>query len=385
VNSYYGDRCEFYNPCWSSPCQHGATCLNLIVGTFRCQCQTGYYGPTCADIDGCASSPCQNGALCRNTSATGNYECACAAGYVGPTCAEYDPCSEQSLSSLFYCSAVTLLLASAALATPYAPGEIPFVEYDPCSKDGPGAQCISNGGTCRPVSSPGRVELYVCDCPPGFYDRDCSQFNPCSSAPCFNGATCVILSGVQYRCTCAEGYAGRFCERRAPCESSPCRNGATCVETGGENFRCACAAGYYGNACDQGNACLLATSAPCLNGGTCRNTSSFDFRCDCTPGYYGPRCDSGYNPCAASDDLCLNGGSCYNVTTGSGFVCACAGGYYGERCASFDPCARQPCLNAAGCRNLTNSRRSCGGPGFCSSVSTQQNLTPGGMAVMLRN
>ena len=154
MNSYYGDRCEFYNPCWSSPCQHGATCLNLIVGTFRCQCQTGYYGPTCADIDGCASSPCQNGALCRNTSATGNYECACAAGYVGPTCAEYDPCSEQSLSSLFYCSAVTLRLASSTLAVPSPRGSILAKFHtqqlrDPYSEDGSGASLCGE----QPLSS----------------------------------------------------------------------------------------------------------------------------------------------------------------------------------------------------------------------------------------
>lgn len=34
-------------------------------------------------------------------------------------------------------------------------------------------------------------------------------------------------------------------------------------------------------------------------------------------------------------------------------------GYYGERCASFDPCSRQPCLNGAGCRNLTSTRYAC--------------------------
>ena len=130
VCSYYGDYCEFYNPCWSSPCLHGATCLNLVVGSFRCQCRTGYYtqhvnvsrtdwsadqnfglclglnglgwasisvskiqsqswfvsrwlglllllwtqcrtgyyGSTCENIDGCASSPCQNGASCSSAS-----------------------------------------------------------------------------------------------------------------------------------------------------------------------------------------------------------------------------------------------------------------------------------------------------------------------------
>jgi len=132
VCSYYGDYCEFYNPCWSSPCLHGATCLNLVVGLFRCQCRTGYYtqhvnvsrtdwspdqnfglglclglsglgwasisvsriqsqswfvsrglglllllwtqcrtgyyGSTCENIDGCASSPCQNGASCSSAS-----------------------------------------------------------------------------------------------------------------------------------------------------------------------------------------------------------------------------------------------------------------------------------------------------------------------------
>jgi len=155
---------------------------------------------------------CQNGASCLNISSTGSYQCACAAGYVGPTCEEYDPCS---------------------------PG-------------GPGAECVLNGGTCTPASSPGRVELYTCACRPGFYGPDCSEFNPCSSAPCINSATCIRLSGVQYECRCAEGYDGQFCERRAPCENSPCRNGATCVETG-DTFHCSCARGYYGDTCNQGS------------------------------------------------------------------------------------------------------------------------------------
>jgi len=146
---------------------------------------------------------------------------------------------------------------------------------------------------------------------------------------------------------------------------------------------------YYGDTCDQANACLLTTSPPCFNGGTCHNTSHLNFTCQCLPGYYGLRCDAGFNPCAVTPDPCLNSGTCYNTSTGSGFmctcainpevvfnrkwirlrlpgqtgsgystesgfVCACPAGYYGERCASFDPCSRQPCLNGAGCRNLTS-------------------------------
>ena len=65
------------------------------------------------------------------------------------------------------------------------------------------------------------------------------------------------------------------------------------------------------------------------------------------------------SPCAVNTGLCLNAGTCYNTSTGSRFLCACAAGYYGERCGNFDPCSRQPCLNGAACRNLTNSTYAC--------------------------
>jgi len=96
-----------------------------------------------------------------------------------------------------------------------------------------------------------------------------------------------------------------------------------------------------------------------MNGGTCRNTSDMNYVCQCRPGYFGTHCGAGYNPCAATADICSNGGTCYNTSTGNRFVCACAAGYYGDRCASFDPCSRQPCLNGAGCRKLTNTTYAC--------------------------
>ena len=96
-----------------------------------------------------------------------------------------------------------------------------------------------------------------------------------------------------------------------------------------------------------------------MNGGTCRNTSDMNYVCQCRPGYFGTHCGAGYNPCAATADICSNGGTCYNTSTGNRFVCACAAGYYGDQCASFDPCSRQPCLNGARCRKLTNKTYAC--------------------------
>ncbi|KRZ80520.1 Protocadherin Fat 1 [Trichinella papuae] len=105
---YFGTYCEIdRTPCLSSPCQNGATCINLF-NDFQCRCAKLFIGRTCSERktttsgdveeDVCASSPCANGGQCllndqhinlNNDNADdeeSKFTCNCTAGWTGRTC-----------------------------------------------------------------------------------------------------------------------------------------------------------------------------------------------------------------------------------------------------------------------------------------------------------
>ena len=49
-----------------------------------------------------------------------------------------------------------------------------------------------------------------------------------------------------------------------PCVSAPCKNGGTCVKTGEKTFKCTCVSPYIGDVCDQkrGGDLVTTTAAP---------------------------------------------------------------------------------------------------------------------------
>ena len=68
-----------------------------------------------------------------------------------------------------------------------------------------------NQATCR--IHPSDVNYYYCQCSPGYYDYLCnttysSLADPCYSAPCLNGGTCVSTPNSSYTCQCPLPYAG---------------------------------------------------------------------------------------------------------------------------------------------------------------------------------
>lgn len=119
----------------------------------------------------------------------------------------------------------------------------------------------------------------------------CSQNNPCE-----HGGTCLPNSPTL--CRCPPDYSGELCDIDLnPCRSAPCYNGGTCINGEGGAFTCLCNANYTGSQCETMlNACQ---SAPCLNGATCINGGTF-FRCQCTPYYTGSRCETGIPPSCGS-------------------------------------------------------------------------------------
>ncbi|XP_069941984.1 uncharacterized protein [Cherax quadricarinatus] len=81
---YFGGTCEYQDPCFSSPCQHGGSCINLTDTDFVCQCTLGYRGKLChAEIDECFPNPCIRG---QCTDLMNDFQCKCPKGWGGKIC-----------------------------------------------------------------------------------------------------------------------------------------------------------------------------------------------------------------------------------------------------------------------------------------------------------
>ncbi|KAK3753642.1 hypothetical protein QZH41_014756 [Actinostola sp. cb2023] len=80
--------------------------------------------------------------------------------------------------------------------------------------------------------------------------RHYSIFSPCSSFPCFNGATCkAMYEKDEYECLCVAGFGGKHCETEMnECASNPCLNMGICTDLFAE-YRCSCHPGFSGSRC----------------------------------------------------------------------------------------------------------------------------------------
>ena len=63
---YIGSQCltVYVNPCVSSPCINGGTCVTVASNQYICTCPINYSGLNCATYNPCASLSCQNGGNC---------------------------------------------------------------------------------------------------------------------------------------------------------------------------------------------------------------------------------------------------------------------------------------------------------------------------------
>ncbi|KAI0231853.1 hypothetical protein LSAT2_017798 [Lamellibrachia satsuma] len=85
-----------------------------------------------------------------------------------------------------------------------------------------------------------------------------NKTDECLSYPCSNGGSCNDEPG-RYSCNCPVGFIGENCQLRGePCSSNPCFHGATCQEMGDPHYMysCLCPIGYTGRNCEQGNKLL---------------------------------------------------------------------------------------------------------------------------------
>lgn len=111
-----------------------------------------------------------------------------------------------------------------------------------------------------------------------------------------HGTACAAAQGLKAAAlgssTAGEQSAERALRRpllqRDPCGTAPCLNGGTCVPNSGNGngYRCVCAAGFVGNNCDKAKC----TDSTCQNGGTCKNSAAGPV-CTCLEGYSGANCE----------------------------------------------------------------------------------------------
>ncbi|XP_054909130.1 neurocan core protein isoform X2 [Poeciliopsis prolifica] len=93
---------EESNPCQTSPCLHGGSCLEE-GDSYSCYCPQGYSGENCEiDIDDCQSNPCQNGGTCIDE--INSFVCLCLPSYGGATCEKaVSPSALLDLASHAHC------------------------------------------------------------------------------------------------------------------------------------------------------------------------------------------------------------------------------------------------------------------------------------------
>ncbi|XP_067623961.1 uncharacterized protein [Eurosta solidaginis] len=239
---------------------------------------------------------------------------------------------------------------------------------------GENAEC-SGKGICF---SNNVMEEYECQCCSGFAGPHCEEIDACTPSPCTNNGICVDLSqgheGNSYQCLCPYGYAGKNCQYESdPCNSAECMNGGSCVGNS-THFRCDCTAGYTGPLCQHSlNEC---ESSPCVHG-ICVDQED-GFRCFCQPGFAGELCNFEYNECESNP--CQNDGECIDHI--GNFECRCTKGYTGTRCQiKVDFCANKPCPDGHHCIDHGNEF-SCECPGGNNGLDCNQ--MPRKMSLWLR-
>ncbi|XP_034945316.1 protein crumbs isoform X2 [Chelonus insularis] len=222
-----------------------------------------------------------------------------------------------------------------------------------------------NNGHCQD-----QFNSYVCDCPPGYSEDDCSvDIDECESNNCQNNSTCI--DGIaNYTCECNKGWQGWLCDKdiNECVPTSPCQHDGVCVNLPG-SFRCECPDSFTGELC-QHFRLITCKEHPCANGSTCTDVvnpkTGDNFTCTCMTGYEGPRCDMLY----CNVRKCQNGGRC-NSFPYQEPQCTCPVGFTGLYCEiNIDDCApdeqgNPKCKNKGQCVDkINNYECNCTGTGY---------------------
>ncbi|XP_022081551.1 deleted in malignant brain tumors 1 protein-like isoform X2 [Acanthaster planci] len=349
-----GVICGPTEPCFSGPCAHGASCINLSDG-FTCHCPDGYGGVACAEDLTITSTSSIIVAHCATSLDHSDHLMVVSgqqAVYLPGDSVEYDCPDGYHLSG----SATRFCQSDLTWSGQPAECNINFCANEPCA----------NGATCFNA-----LDGFTCSCPDGYDGLTCADVAHCvpTSDPSdvltvVSGQQALYLPGDSVEYDCPDGYhlsgsALRYCQSdfswsgqqakcsREPCFSEPCLNGATCTEAPG-GFTCLCPTGYGGVTCAEVASCMVSL-----------NESDVLFVASSQQAMYVPgdsveyACPAGYHlngsairicqpdfswsgqPAACSQDSCIdepcaNGATC--ISTPSGFNCLCTAAYDGLTC-----------------------------------------------------
>nr|XP_054751646.1 fibropellin-1-like [Lytechinus pictus] len=345
--------------CATHLCENGATCVDVGVGAYRCDCTDQFEGILCRISIvpmPCASNPCNGNGDCR--SVTNDFQCDCYPGFLGQTCNIADPCFNNPCLNNCDCSVTATFTTSCLSTNPFITGSLCEIVH-PCNDP----QLCENGGNCNPSGS-----SFSCSCLQGFVGDVCQHDDPCEPVnPCQNSGTCnPTTDGTSFTCACILFWGGSTCTDPLGCDNVDCQNGGTCnIDSVSGNFdSCVCTPEYYGPFCSNAFPCTnQGTGSGVCNGqGNCENievtSGIYTYRCTCNPGYVGLTCRY-EDPCSAVNDPCQNNGVCSVMFLSSDpdaapiADCSCPVDlYYGDNCENAYPCTINPCLSGGTCMNI---------------------------------
>jgi len=401
------------DPCLSSPCRNGATCLSQGADTWACTCPVDCVGSTdCSTCDykcdpeekcdptagGECAGHCENGGVCVSDVFRGT--CDCPRTFYGAKCEQLDdisgpndPCATVKCGKGAVCEA-----QQSTHSGPYDTAVCVCPDDAKCKSACDSSPCL-NGGVCQP----GDANSFTCVCPPGCGGATCDQCrytcdaaNVCPTAPskkacagdCENGGICAA-SPEGGQCACPIGTYGALCTLTDvsvdACASGPCVHGActrvSTVPTGPKDwYTCICDIGWFGTNCTEkktsGDPC---NPNPCANEGVCKRNGQ-DATCDCKTGFRGDKCTLSAEMCIDQKALkpCKNGGICVADTQGGHCTCVSSGAdscFAGELC---DEVVQTACTS-------NNDRCAAGGTLTCLNGGTCVASADGGSCECVSN
>uniref|UniRef100_A0A3Q3GPB0 Neurogenic locus notch homolog protein 1 n=1 Tax=Labrus bergylta TaxID=56723 RepID=A0A3Q3GPB0_9LABR len=373
-DGYVGSRCQFPDPCTSSPCMNGGACRAVTKGNtvdFNCTCKLGFNGHRCVTpIDNvCISSPCRNGGTCELESLT-TYKCRCPPGWSGKLCQQADPCASNPCANGGQCSAIESHYV--CTCTAFFTGQTCKQDINECDVN---PSPCKNSGVCI-----NDVGGYRCQCPQEYTGKHCeSRYFPCNPSPCHSGGTCIQKGETSYECSCVPGFTGKNCNHNIDdCPGHECRNGGTCVD-GVHTYNCQCRPEFTGQLCTEDvDECQLMPNA-CQNGGTCHNTYS-SYQCVCVNGWTGDDCSENIDDCASA--ACHHGSTCHDRV--ASFYCECPKGRTGLLCQLDDACISNPCQKGSNCdTNPVSGNHFCTCPSGYFGASCDQDVDECALALTI--